>query len=70
MTATKVVDGKNVPDYEAGFRAFINTMLGKILMIVIDQIIHLLFLLPVAWMALQHCHVEKLMALLKAGGLI
>lgn len=46
------------PDPQAGFIDFIQTTLGKILMIVIDQIIHLLFLLPIAWMALQHCHVN------------
>jgi len=57
-------------DPKAGFVQFINTTLGKILMIVIDQIIHLLFLLPVAWVALQHCHVEKLMVLLRNAGLV
>ena len=41
-------------DPKAGFVKFIGTPLGKILMIVIDQIIHLLFLLPIAWFAMQH----------------
>jgi len=45
---------KMVADPKAGFVQFVGTPLGKILMIVIDQIIHLLFLLPIAWMALQH----------------
>lgn len=40
----------------AGFGQFVQTPLGKILMIVIDQIIHLLFLLPVAWIALTKVH--------------
>jgi len=41
------------PDPKAGFIKFINTTLGKILMIAVDQIIHFAFLLPVAWMALN-----------------
>ena len=49
-TSTRVL----IPDPHAGFIQFVSTPLGKILMIVIDQIIHLLFLLPIAWMALQH----------------
>ena len=32
-----------------GFREFVETALGKILMIAIDQIIHISFLFPVAW---------------------
>jgi hypothetical protein len=36
-----------------GFLEFIETTLGKILMIAIDQIIHLVFLWPVVWMALN-----------------
>jgi hypothetical protein len=42
------------PDPKKGFGLFVQTALGKILMIAIDQIIHLAFLLPIAWMALQH----------------
>jgi|SRR5277367_1359638 len=42
------------PDPEAGFVEFVQTTLGKILMIAIDQIIHLLFLLPIAYMILRH----------------
>lgn len=42
------------PDPKAGFVDFIQTAMGKILMIAIDQIIHLAFLFPIAWMILQH----------------
>ena len=42
------------PDPKAGFVDFIQTAMGKILMIAIDQIIHILFLLPIAWMILSH----------------
>lgn len=42
------------PDPKAGFVDFIQTAMGKILMIAIDQIIHIAFLLPIAWMILQH----------------
>lgn len=41
------------PDPKAGFIKFVETPLGKILMIAVDQIIHLLFLLPLVWMALN-----------------
>lgn len=44
------------PDLKAGFGLFIQTALGKILMIAIDQIIHLAFLFPIAYMIL--CHLE------------
>jgi hypothetical protein len=43
----------NVIDEKAGFIQFISTPLGKILMITIDQIIHLSFLFPVIWMAVN-----------------
>jgi len=36
-----------------GFKMFIDTTLGKILMITVDQIIHLSFLIPLAYMALN-----------------
>jgi hypothetical protein len=36
-----------------GFIQFISTPLGKILMIVVDQIIHLAFLFPLVWMAVN-----------------
>lgn len=39
---------------ENGFVLFIQTNLGKILMIVVDQIIHLIFLFPIAWIAFSH----------------
>lgn len=42
------------PDPKKGFADFVQTSLGKILMIVIDQIIHLAFLFPLIWMALNH----------------
>lgn len=40
-------------DKEA-FVMFIQTTLGKILMIAVDQIIHLAFLFPIVWMAVRH----------------
>lgn len=40
------------PDPKKGFIEFIKTPMGKILMIVIDQIIHLMFLFPIVYMAL------------------
>ncbi len=40
-------------DPKLGFVKFIDTTLGKILMITVDQIIHVLFLLPIAWMLLN-----------------
>lgn len=46
------------PDAKAGFVLFIQTPLGKILMITIDQIIHLTFLFPIAWMILRHLFLE------------
>jgi hypothetical protein len=42
------------PDPKAGFVDFIQTAMGKILMIAIDQIIHIAFLLPIAWMIMLH----------------
>lgn len=42
------------PDPKAGFVQFVQTSLGKILMIAIDQIIHLAFLFPVVWMVMSH----------------
>lgn len=42
------------PDPKRGFIEFVQTPLGKILMIAIDQIIHLAFLFPLVWMALRH----------------
>ena len=44
------------PDPKAGFVLFIQTILGKILMIVIDQIIHLIFLIPVIYLIMRHIH--------------
>jgi hypothetical protein len=45
-------------DAEVGFVLFIQTTLGKILMIVIDQISHILCLLPIAYMALNKIHIN------------
>ena len=42
------------PDAKTGFVEFVQTPLGKILMIAIDQISHLVFLIPIAWMLLSH----------------
>lgn len=42
------------PDPKEGFIKFVQTPLGKILMISVDQIIHLAFLFPLVWMALHH----------------
>lgn len=43
-----------LPDPKAGFAEWVQTAMGKILMIAIDQIIHLAFLFPIAWMILAH----------------
>jgi hypothetical protein len=40
-------------DPKKGFIEFITTPLGKILMIAVDQIIHLAFLFPLVWFALN-----------------
>jgi hypothetical protein len=52
---TKIFRGDNWADYPAndkeGFIQFSNTPIGKILTIVIDQVIHIVFLIPLAWMA-------------------
>jgi hypothetical protein len=42
------------PDAKAGFAEWVQGTMGKILMIAIDQIIHIVFLLPVAWIILSH----------------
>lgn len=44
------------PDAKAGFVEFIQTPLGKILMIAIDQIIHLFFLFPIVLIILFGMH--------------
>lgn len=41
-------------DPKRGFVEFVQTPLGKILMIAIDQIIHLSFLFPLVWMVMRH----------------
>jgi hypothetical protein len=45
-------------DSKAGFILFIQTTLGKILMIAIDQIIHLTFLFPIVYFVLRHLHID------------
>jgi hypothetical protein len=42
------------PDAERGFSEWIQTTMGKILMIAIDQIIHLAFLIPIVVIAMWH----------------
>lgn len=42
------------PDPKAGFVEFVKTPMGKILMIAIDQIIHIAFLIPIAWLMMSH----------------
>lgn len=42
------------PNPREGFIKFVQTPLGKILMIAIDQIIHLTFLFPIVWMIVRH----------------
>jgi hypothetical protein len=46
------------PDPKKGFALFIQTTLGKILMITIDQIIHLTFLFPIVWFILHNLHID------------
>ena len=46
------------PDPKVGFVLFIQTTLGKILMIAIDQIIHLAFLFPIVWFVLSNINVS------------
>ena len=45
-------------DPKVGFGAFVQTALGKILMIAIDQIIHLAFLFPIVWFVLHNLHID------------
>jgi hypothetical protein len=42
------------PDAKRGFAEWVQTTMGKILMIAIDQIIHLVFLIPLVLMAMRH----------------
>lgn len=42
------------PDPKAGFVEFVQTPMGKILMIAVDQIIHIAFLFPIAWIMMTH----------------
>jgi hypothetical protein len=47
-----------LPNPKVGFGEFIQTALGKILMITIDQIIHLAFLFPIVWFVLHNLHID------------
>lgn len=49
------------PDPKEGFGLFIQTTLGKILMITIDQIIHFAFLFPIVWFVMSNIHVNMAM---------
>ena len=49
------------PDPKVGFVLFIQTTLGKILMITVDQIIHLAFLFPIVWFVMSNIHINMLM---------
>lgn len=44
----------SAPDPKKGFAEFVQTPMGKILMIAIDQIIHIAFLIPIAWIMMTH----------------
>lgn len=46
----------HAPDAERGFVEWVQTPMGKILMIAIDQIIHLAFLFPIVWLVIHHHH--------------
>lgn len=51
------IDGKTIwlpADPKIGFVKFVQTPLGKILMIAIDQIIHITFLFPIVWMVMDN----------------
>jgi hypothetical protein len=59
--ATSVTDKKSLKIANKqlvlrGFMEFIDTTLGKILMIAVDQIIHLSFLVPIVWLVLRHLY--------------
>lgn len=42
------------PDAKSGFADWVQTAMGKILMIAIDQIIHIAFLIPIALIIMRH----------------
>jgi hypothetical protein len=46
------------PDAKAGFVEFVQTTLGKILMISIDQLSHLTFLWMIVWLVMRHLHLD------------
>jgi len=46
------------PDPKEGFKLFVQTTLGKILMIAIDQIIHFAFLFPIVWFVMSNLHID------------
>lgn len=52
-----VIDGYvhiSPPDLKKGFVEFVSTPLGKILLITLDQIFHLMFLWVIVYMAMKH----------------
>lgn len=42
------------PDAKRGFGIFANTILGKILLIVTDQVVHIICLIPIVYIASKH----------------
>jgi hypothetical protein len=48
------------PDPKKGFVQFVQTTLGKILLIVVDQIFHLIFLWPIVWLVMSNLHVNPI----------
>lgn len=46
------------PDTKAGFVFFIQTTLGKILLIALDQIFHIAFLFTLVWIIMRHIHID------------
>lgn len=46
------------PNAKAGFVQFIDTTLGKILMITVDQIIHFVFLFPLVYFVMSNIHIN------------
>lgn len=49
-------DGSRVYTDVEAFKAFVSTPLGMIIMIVVDQLVHIAFLFPIAYYAVQSSH--------------
>lgn len=47
-----------LPDPKAGFVLFVQGTLGKILMISIDQLTHLICLWPIVWFVISNIHID------------